>query len=134
MAHVTEVSSPSPKTTHDQSSLEIKKELVSFDTLVANLQGEAKEHVESLVRQLCATEELLQEKSKIEREDSLTIASLNASIVSLNGSLDEESEYRITLEERLESLDAKNDEIINKIIKDRDHVFAKYKVIKKEKV
>jgi hypothetical protein len=82
------------------------------------------------MRQLCAAEELLQEKSKIEREDSLTIASLNASIASLNSSLDEESEYRTTLEERLESLDAKNDEII----KDRDHVFAKYKVIKKDKV
>jgi hypothetical protein len=134
MAHVTEVSSPSPKTMHDQSSLEIKKELVAFDTFVTNLQGEAKEHVESLMRQLCAAEELLQEKSKIEREDSLTIASLNASIASLNSSLDEESEYRTTLEERLESLDAKNDEIISKIIKDRDHVFAKYKVIKKEKV
>ena len=63
MAHLTEVSSPSPKTTHDQSSLEIKKELVAFDTFVTNLQGEAKEHVESLMRQLCAAEELLQEKS-----------------------------------------------------------------------
>ena len=31
------------------------------------------------------------------------------------------------------SLDDKNAEIIAKIIKDRDHVFAKYKVIKKEK-
>ena len=46
----------------------------------------------------------------------------------------EKQENRTTLEERLDSLDAKNDDIINKIIKDRDHVFAKYKVIKKEKV
>ena len=74
-----------------------------------------------------------EDKGKIEREDSLTIVSLNASIESLNASLDEESEYRTTLEERLESLDDKNDEIIGKIIKDRDHAFAKYKVIKKEK-
>ena len=52
----------------------------------------------------------------------------------MNASLDEESEERSTLEGRLDSLDAKNDDIINKIIEDRDHVFAKYKVIKKEKV
>ena len=41
MAHVTEVSSSSPKTVsemNDQSSLVIKKELVAFDTFVANLQ------------------------------------------------------------------------------------------------
>ena len=66
------------------NSLVIKKELVAFDTFMTNLQGEAKEHVESLMRQLCVAEELLEEKSKIEREDSLTIASLNASIASLN--------------------------------------------------
>ena len=51
----------------------------------------------------------------------------------MNASLEEESEYRTSLEERIESLDDKNDEIIAKIIKDRDHVFAKYKVVKKEK-
>jgi chromosome segregation ATPase len=78
------------------------------------------------LRQLDAAEEILDDKGKIEREDALTIASLNAS-------LQEESEYRTSLEERIESLDDKNDEIIAKIIKDRDHVFAKYKVIKKEK-
>ena len=82
MAHVTEVSSSTPKTMHDmndQSSLVIKKELVAFDTFMTNLQGEAKEHVESLMRQLCAAEELLQEKSKIEREDSLTIVLVHTS-------------------------------------------------------
>ena len=52
---------------------------------------------------------------------------------SLTASLEEETEYRTSLEERLESLDDKNDEIIAKIIKDRDHALAKYKVIKKEK-
>ena len=129
MAHATEVSSSTPKTMHemnDNLSLVIKKELVAFDTYIANLQGEGKKYVESLMSQLGAAEELLETKSEIEREDSLTIASLKAS-------LEEESEYRTTLEERLESLDDKNDEIIAKIIKDRDHAFAKYKVIKKEK-
>ena len=70
-------------------------------------------------------------KAKIEREDSLTIASLKASVESLTASLEEESEYRTSLEERLESLDDKNDEIISKFIKERDHAMAKYKVIKK---
>ena len=57
---------------------------------MANLQGEAKKHVEALMSQLGAAEDLLEVKGKIEREDSLTITSLNAS-------LEEESEYRTTL-------------------------------------
>ena len=70
MAKATEVSSSTPKTMHemdDISSLEIKKKLVAFDTFVANLQGEAKNHVESLMRQLGAAEDLLEVKGKIER-------------------------------------------------------------------
>ena len=58
---------------------------------------------------------------------------MKASVESLTASLEEESEYRTSLEERLESLDDKNDEIISKFIKERDHAMAKYKVIKKEK-
>ena len=98
------------------------------------MQGETKKHVESLMRQVGIAKCLLENKAKIEREDSLTIASLKSSVASLTASLDEESEYRTTLEERLKSLDEKNDEIIGKIIKDIDHVFTKYKMIKKEKV
>ena len=118
----------------DQSSFAIKKKLFAFDTFVANLQGETKKNVQSLMIQVGIVECLLDDKAKIEREDSLTIASLKASVASLIASLDEESEYWTTLEERLEYLEDKNDEIISKIIKDRDHVFTKYKVIKKEKV
>ena len=40
----------------------------------------------------------------------------------------------MSLEEKLESLDESNDLIIAKIIKERDHAIAKYKVLKKEKV
>ena len=53
MAHITEVSSTPPKAVpdiDDQTSLAINKELVAFDTFVANLQGETKKHVESLMR------------------------------------------------------------------------------------
>ena len=85
------------------------------------------------MRQVGIADCLLEEKAKIEREDSLTIASLKASVESLTASLEEESEYRTSLEERLESLDDKNDEITTKFIKERDHALAKYKVIKKEK-
>ena len=37
----------------------------------------------------------------------------------------------MSLEEKLESLDESNDLIIAKIIKERDHAIAKYKVFKK---
>ena len=68
------------------------------------------------------------EKCQIERDDSITIASLKASLE------EEEEELRSSLEERLESLDESNDLIVAKIIKERDHALAKYKVLKKEKV
>ena len=70
MAHITEVSSTPPKAVPDidyQTSLAIKKELVAFDTFVANLQGETKKHVESLMRQVGIADCLLEEKAKIER-------------------------------------------------------------------
>ena len=68
-----------------------------------------------------------EEKCKIEREDANDKASLE-------NALEEEQELRVSLEERLESLDESNDLIIAKIIKERDHAIAKYKVLKKEKV
>ena len=136
MAHATEVSPSNLKATpeiDDQTSLVIKKELAAFDTFLANVQGETKKHVEALMRQVGIAQCLLEEKETIEREDADTIASLKSSVDTLITSLEEESEYRTSLEERLESLDDKNNEIINEIIKDRDHVFTKYKVVKKEK-
>ena len=78
-----------------------------------------REFIESLGTQF-------EEKCQIEREDSITIASLKAS-------LEEEEEYRVSLEERLDSLDESNDLIISKIIKERDHAIAQYKMLKKEK-
>jgi hypothetical protein len=67
------------------------------------------------------------EKCQIEREDADEKASLM-------NALEEEQELRVSLEERLESLDESNDLIIAKIIKERDHALAKLKVLKKEKV
>ena len=69
----------------------------------------------------------IDERSKIEREDDIEKASLE-------NALDEEQELRVSLEEKLESLDETNDLIIAKIIKEKDHAIAKYKVLKKEKL
>ena len=52
----------------------------------------------------------------------------------MKASLEEEEEYRVSLEEKLDSLDESNDLIIAKIIKERDHAIAKYQVLKKKKV
>ena len=96
MAHATEVSPSNLKVTpeiDDQTSLVIKKELVAFDTFLANLQGETKKHVEALMRQVGIAECLLEEKAAIEREDADTIASLKTSVDTLTASLEEESEY-----------------------------------------
>ena len=70
MAHISEVSPTTPKAVpdiDDHASLVIKKELVAFDTFMANLQGETKKHVESLMRQVGTADCLLEEKAKIER-------------------------------------------------------------------
>ena len=71
--------------------------------------------------------EIIEEKGRIEREDAMEKASLENSI-------EEEQELRVSLEEKLESLDESNDLIVAKMIKERDHALAKYKVLKKEKV
>ena len=74
-----------------------------------------------------ALETSLEEKGRIEREDAMEIASLNAP-------LEEEHELRVSLEEKLENIEESNDLIIAKLIKERDHAISKYKACKKEKV
>ena len=70
--------------------------------------------------------EIIEEKGRIEREDAMEKSSLE-------NALEEEKELRVSLEEKLESLDETNNLIIAKIIKERDHAIVKYKVLKKEK-
>ena len=48
--------------------------------------------------------------------------------------LEEEQELRASLEEKLESIEESHDLIIARVIKERDHAIAKYKICKKEKV
>ena len=72
-----------------------------------------------------ALEASLEEKGKIERDDAMEKASLE-------DALEKERETRASLEEKLETIEASQHEIIAKIIKERDHAHAKYKVFKME--
>ena len=72
-----------------------------------------------------ALEASLEEKGKIERDDAMEKASLE-------DALEEERETRASLDEKLENIEESQNEIIAKIIKERDHAHAKYKVMKKE--
>ena len=72
-----------------------------------------------------ALEASLEEKGNIERDDAMEKASLEDALV-------EEQETRASLEEKLDSIEESHNEIIAKIIKERDHAIAKYKVTKNE--
>ena len=61
-----------------------------------------------------ALEASLVEKGRIEREDANEKASLE-------DALEEEQETRVSLEEKLESIKESHNEIIAKLIKERDH-------------
>ena len=61
-----------------------------------------------------ALETSLEEKGKIERDDAMEKASLE-------DALEEEQVTRASLEEKLESIEESHNEIIAKIIKERDH-------------
>ena len=55
-------------------------------------------------------------------------------ISELKDALQEEQDTRVSLEEKLKSIEESYNEIISKLIKKRDHVIAKNKVLKNEKV
>src|SRR4051812_20482483 len=76
--------------------------------------------------QLVHSEELLQEKGRIEREYAIEISSLKSAL--------EEEEIRASLEDRLESIEESHDELVAKLINERDHAISKAKKLKSEKV
>ena len=134
MARATEVSPPIPSIPKsmnddmdDATSLKIKEEIVALDYFLSNLQGDTKKHVEALMRQLAEANARLEEKGRIEREDAIEIASLN-------NALEEEQETRVSLEEKLETIEESRNELNSKLIKERDRALSKYKKLKKEKV
>ena len=55
-------------------------------------------------------------------------------IAELKVALYKEQETRVSLEEKLDSIEESHNEIISKLIKEPDHVIAKNKVLKNEKV
>ena len=52
----------------------------------------------------------------------------------MKNALEEEEEARVSLEERLESLEESQEEAVAQLIKERDHALAKVKKLKKEKI
>ncbi|MEI4896790.1 hypothetical protein Q8G71_36485, partial [Klebsiella pneumoniae] len=81
-------------------------------------QGEHKVRFEALMDQLAQNKVLLEEKGRIEREDAMEIASLK-------NALEEEEEARVSLEERLESMEESHEEIVTKLVKERDNAVTK---------
>ena len=105
----------------DIDSLKEKCEMV-FDALPND--SKACSYLCEILSYAIKCKEIIEEKGRVEREDAMEKASLE-------NALEEEHELRVSLEEKLESLDESNDLIIAKIIKERDHAIAKYKVLKK---
>jgi hypothetical protein len=74
MAKASEVtSSPTPSSSHsnstsmdDVSSLKIKKELVSCDEFIANMKGQTKVYIETLMCQLGDAHDTIKEKEEFE--------------------------------------------------------------------
>ena len=52
----------------------------------------------------------------------------------MNNALEEEQETRVSLEEKLETIEESHNELNSKLIKERECALAKYKKLKKEKV
>src|SRR3954467_4626851 len=108
-------------------SLDVKRELIAFDELMTNLQGDAKIHFGNILDQLSHTQELLDVRCKLGHEHIIELEALN-------NALEEEQETRMSLELKLEGLDEANEIIVNRLIKERDHAIAKYKRATKDKI
>jgi hypothetical protein len=73
------------------------------------------------------TVEQLDEQRRLEKEYVHEIASLK-------DSLEGEEEEQATLEEKPDSIEENNNEVISKLIKERDHARAKVKVLKRKRL
>jgi hypothetical protein len=111
----------------DATSLKVKEELVAFDTYLTNLQGDHKKYVSACMSKLGQANAIIEKKGEIERDDAIEIASLNHA-------LEEEQEIRASLEEKLEYIEEVHNELVAKLIKERDHARDKVVVLKKQKV
>ena len=76
--------------------------------------------------QYLETHTLLEKKQEDEREYADEISTLNVA-------LEEEHGLRVSLEEKLDFIEKSHNEIISKLIKERDNARVKYKLAKKKK-
>jgi type II secretory pathway component GspD/PulD (secretin) len=63
-------SSTTSSNVDDVESLTVKREVVCLDAFFTNMRGETKKHVEALVAQPGASQELLEEEERLEWETS----------------------------------------------------------------
>ena len=91
----------------DIDSLKEKSEMI-FDSLPND--SKACSYLCEILTFAIKCKEIIEEKGRIEREDAMEKASLE-------NALEEEHELRVSLEEKLESLNEINDSIIAKIVK-----------------
>jgi hypothetical protein len=124
-------SSPTPSSSHsdstskdDVSSLKIKKELVSCDEFIANMKGQTKVYIETLMCQLGDAHDTIKAKEELERLAADDIGSLSID-------LEEEQNLRASLEEKLLGLEESHNLNLTKLTKERDHALAMVKLLKK---
>jgi hypothetical protein len=128
-SEVTTSSKPNSKTIVsecDVESLKIKREIISLDEFISNLQGEPKKHVQVILDRLAHANDLLDLKERFERENTDEIGALSQA-------LGEEQELREALEEKLSSIEEIHNETLSNLTKERDHAIALSNVLKKEK-
>jgi hypothetical protein len=114
-------------TLNDLASLRVKEEIIAFDDYVSSVDGIHKVHFESLLSQYGKTLEKLDDQMRLEKDYAHDIASLK-------DSLEGEEEERATLEEKLDSIEESNNEVISKLTKEHDHARAKVKVLKRKRL
>ncbi|KAK1605612.1 hypothetical protein QYE76_029285 [Lolium multiflorum] len=126
-----EVESPSELTSSsnaisidDATSLTIKREILGLDAFLTNMQGDTT-HVEALMAQLGAAQDLIEEKKRIEREAANEIASLTQAH-------EEEQNLHMSLEASVITLEDSNNAIISQLTKDRDHALGLVAELKKK--
>ncbi|KAK1692593.1 hypothetical protein QYE76_009290 [Lolium multiflorum] len=116
------------------SSISISTPSISlFDSPNENLVANnsrclmAKTHVEALMAQVGAAQDLIEEKERLEREAANEIASLTQAH-------EDEQNLRMSLEASVITLEDSNNDIISQLTKDRDHALGLVGELKKKKL
>ncbi|KAK1692565.1 hypothetical protein QYE76_009262 [Lolium multiflorum] len=131
----TEVKSPSKPSSStnalyidDATSLIVKREIMGLDSLdsfLTNMKGDTKIHVGAILAQLGAAQDLIEKREKLEREAAFELANLKEE-------LDDERNLRMSLEASVIVLEDKNEAIVSRLTKDRDHALELVGDLKKK--